>query len=196
MTTTRKPPVKPGMVYRTSYFANCSSNPTRLVSELVRCGKLQRLQGGLYLAPAASRWGELLPQADQLLNAWLKGRQGSDWVFTGSESWNALGLGATAVHAVRWVYNKRRSGLVELGGHKFFMRKIPFPAHPPAEWVVVDLFNHAKYAAVDTALLLTKLTEAVAEKRFDPALLLKMAKRFGRKTTQLFVASAVNKEDK
>lgn len=157
----------------------------------MREGKLQKLQGGLYLAPAFSRWGVLPSDPVDLLNTWLEGRQNEDWVFTGSEVWNTLGLGSTAVHAARRVYNRKRSGPFDLGGHRFHMHKVPFPKNPPAEWFVVDLLNHTRFAAVDQEEVWARLTEAVVEGRFHAVRLLDLARRYGRKATQEGVEKAV-----
>lgn len=191
MPSSTAPSLKPGRTYRTRQFAARTSNPTRLVGQLVREGRLRKLRGGLYLASATSRWGELPPDPADLLSTWLEGRQGRDWVFTGSVAWNALGLGSTAVHAARWVYNRKRSGAFELGGHRFLLRKVPFPQAPPPEWFVVDLLNHTKYAAVDREEVLQSLAEAMAVGRFDPDRLLSLARRFGRKATRQGVERAV-----
>lgn len=185
------PSLAPGRTYRTRDFAGRTSNPTRLVGRLVREGRLRRLQGGLYHAPASSRWGELPPDPAELLSTWLEGRQGRAWVFTGSEVWNALGLGSTAVHSVRWVYNSKRSGPFELGGQRFLLRKVPFPADPPIEWFVVDLLNHARHAAVDLEEVTGRLITALADGRFDPRKLRLLAQRFGRKATRAAVDRAL-----
>lgn len=191
MSSTTTTSLKPGQAYRTRHFAARSSNPTRLVGRLVREGKLRKLQGGLYLAPATSRWGELPPDPVDLLNTWLEGRRGRDWVFSGSEAWNALGLGSTAVHAARWVYNRKRSGSFELGRHRFLLRRVPFPKDPPPEWFVVDLLNHTRYAAVAREEVVARLAEALVAGRFDPDRLRTLARRFGRKATQQGVERAV-----
>ncbi len=191
MSASRALPLAPGRVYRTRDFAARTKNPTRLVSRLVREGRLRKLQGGLYYAPASSRWGELPPDPAGLLTTWLQGREGRDWIFTGSEAWNALGLGSTAVHPARWVYNRRRSGEFTLGGHRFLLRKVPFPPSPSPEWFVVDLLDHAKEAAVDREEVLRRLAEAVAAGRFDRGRLQAMAQEFGRKATREGIERAI-----
>jgi hypothetical protein len=193
---TQTPVLRTGKAYRTNYFAAFSSNPTRLVGKLVDEGRLRKLQGGLYYAPAQSRWGALEPTPEVLLNTWLEGRRGRDWVFTGSEVWNALGLGATAVQAERWVYNYKRSGHVKLGNNRFFMRKIPFPRKPPVEWFVVDLLNHQSAAAVGHEALTSMLQVALAKKRFDPEKLKELALQYGRKSTLATVEFATAKAER
>jgi hypothetical protein len=136
------------------------------------------------------------PTSEVLLNTWLEGRRGRDWVFTGSEVWNALGLGATAVQAERWVYNYKRSGHVKLGNHRFFMRKIPFPVKPPVEWFVVDLLNHQSAAAIEQESLVSLLQTALAEKRFHSESLREMALQYGRKSTVAAVEFAILKTER
>lgn len=193
MSRATSPTLRLGKAYRTKDFATKTSNPTRLVGQLVCEGKLRKLRGGLYFRPSRSRWGELPPDPVDLLNTWLEGRQGRDWIFTGSEVWNALGLGSTAVHAVRRVYNRRRSGFFEIGGHRFKMHKVPFPKNPSPEWFVVDLLNHTRDAAVDTEDVLCRLANALSCGRFDREKLLAMAQRFGRKSTHRGVEKVLNR---
>jgi len=171
----------PGRVYRTRDLARWGANPTRLAERLVSDGRLTRLAHGLYLAPSQTRFGAAPPTADALLRALLSG---DDYVFTGPESWNALGLGATAVSAVRWVYNRKRSGDFEFAGQRFHLRRVAFPSRPTAEWLVVDLFENLPFAGVEAAVVEDRLVHALAAGRFDPEALRDMARRYGAQRTR------------
>lgn len=183
--------LEPGRVYRSRDFLNRTSNPSRLANQLVREGRLQKLQGGLYLAPRNSRWGELPVSRDELLRKWLGGRKGVHWVVTGSSVWNALGLGATAVRARTLVYNQKRSGIFDLGGHKLELRRVPFPSRPSAEWFAVDYLNHLKWTDGSAEDAVRGLGKGFKAERFDQEKLKVMGQRFGTKATCALITEAV-----
>jgi hypothetical protein len=116
---------------------------------------------------------------------------GSPFVFTGPERWNALGLGTTAVHALPLVYNTRRSGLFKLGNRTFRLRRVAFPQPTPAEWFVVDLFEHASEAASSVTDLAAALTRKLRGGAFDPETLGMMARQFGTRTTNALITDAI-----
>jgi hypothetical protein len=178
----------PGQVLRTEEFGKYTANPSRLVKRLVDRGELRRISRGLYAAPEHSKFGEVPPSAELLVRKLLKGDR---FVLSGSDRWNALGLGATSVLAVPFVYNKRRHGAVKLGNRRFELRQVPrLPPSPTAEWYVVDLLENASAAGVAVATLEQQLGVAVAQRRFDPVALRKMARAFGTKRTQAVVERA------
>ncbi len=172
-------PLHPGRVYRTRDLGRWSSNPTRLAASLVRRGTLSRLGHGLYAQPRTGRFGAVPPTDEDLLRAFLGG---APFVVTGPSAWNALGLGATAVHADTLVYNTKRSGTFHLGGRAFRLRRVAFPESPPAEWFVVDLLQHADEAGVSRREVAERVGRAVASGRFDAARLRDMAERYARKS--------------
>ena len=116
---------------------------------------------------------------------------GGPFVFTGPDQWNALGLGTTGMFAAQLVYNTKRSGIFELGGRRFVLRRVAFPAAPPPEWFVVDLFEHADQAGASLADLTSMLGRALARGVFDHKRLRELAKRYGTKATQARVHSAL-----
>ncbi len=185
MTAPATPQLKPGRVYRTQALAKFSANPSRLAKRLVRDQQLVPLGKGLFARPAKGRFGAVPPDDDELMRGFL---DGAPYVFTGSERWNALGLGVTAVFAMRLVYNTKRSGTFELGGRRFLLRRVVFPSKPSKEWFVVDLFENAEKAGVSRAELSRTLSRALRDEAFDRERLREMAERFGTKRTQ----SAVN----
>ncbi len=158
---------------------------------MVRKGRLEKLQGGLYLAPPKSRWGKLPVSRDELLRKWLDGRKGVHWVVTGSSAWNALGLGSTGVRARPLIYNKKRSGSFDLAGHKLELRRVPFPAHPPAEWFAVDYLNNLKRTDGSVEAAVRGLRIGIQSGRFGPSKTMAMAQRFGTKATCALVVEAI-----
>ncbi len=167
-----------------------SSNPARLASRLVAEGRAVKLANGLYAKRRASRFGSLPPSPSEVMRVFLQGREGRDWIFSGPEIWNALGLGSTAVFPETLVYNRKRTGSFRFGGMPFRLRRVAFPPRPRQEWFVVDLFQHAAEAGVDREELTQRLRAAVVEGRFDAERLLADAAEFGTKDTQARVARA------
>lgn len=175
-------------MYRTRELARWGANPPRLAQRLVRDGQLVQLAHGLFAAPKRSRFGEVPPTDEALMRAFL---DGGPFVFTGPERWNALGLGTTAVFARPLVYNKKRSGLFNLGGRKFLLRRVAFPEVPQPEWFIIDLFENAEKAAASRDELVTSLTAALRTGKFDRARLLDMSRRYGSRHTQALVRATL-----
>ena len=145
---------------------------------------------GLFAAPKNGRFGAVPPSDEALMRAFL---DGTPYVFTGPERWNALGLGTTAVFAMPVVYNTKRSGMFDLGGRTFLLRRVAFPKAPTAEWFVVDLFENAAAAATSPEALAARLADALAAGRFDTERLGAMAERYGSRRTQGLVRGAAQR---
>ena len=187
MTAAAQPTLQPGKVYRTAELATWSANPTRLAARLVQRGELVRLRHGLFSVPRRSRFGEVPPSDDALLDALL---DDSPYLITGPPRWNALGLGATALFASTLVYNTRRSGVFELAGRRFLLRRVRFPDPPTPEWFVIDLFNNAQQAGQSEAALTEALARAVQAGRFDRDQLNAMARAYSTRAIQQHIAEA------
>jgi hypothetical protein len=61
----------------------------------------------------------------------------------------------------------------------------------PAEWFVVDLFEHADQAAASPTDLAMALGRALAHGRFDRDRLLELARRYSSRATQSLIAGAL-----
>lgn len=190
MPVAAKPPLEPGRVYRTRDLMPWSRNPSRLARRLVREGQLRELNQGLFFRPNQSRFGAVPPSDDELMRGFLG--EDSDFVFTGPDRWNTLGLGTTEVFAAPLVYNTKRSGPFRFGNRRFNLRRVAFPSDPPAEWYVVDLFEHAEQAGASRTDLARALRTRVAAGAFDSQRLMEMASRFGTKDTQARIKSAIS----
>lgn len=189
--STTHPPLEPGRVYRTRELAAWTTNAPRLARRLVEEGVLVPLAHGLFAHPKPSRFGPVPPRDEEIVRAFF---DGSPFVFTGPERWNALGLGTTAVFAVPLVYNTKRSGTFSFGNRRFFFRRVAFPENPPPEWFVIDLFEHAEQAAAAPDELAAALTRALAAGQFDREKLKEQATRFGSRATQALIAGALDAE--
>lgn len=136
------------------------------------------------LDPAKSRFGPVPPNDAELMRAFL---DGEPFVFTGPDRWNALGLGTTALHAIPLVYNTKRSGKFKLGQRYFQMRRVAFPRNPPAEWFIVDLFEHAAQTGTQPETLVKALSLGLKQRRFDLRKLKEMTETYGTKKTQAWI---------
>ncbi len=174
-------PLDLGRVYRTQDLARWTRNPTRLAARLVERGNLRRLRRGLYMRPHASRFGDVPPSDEDLLRAFLGD---APFVITGPPAWNALGLGATALHADTLVYNTKRSGAFRLGGRGFRLRRVAFPEQPPKEWFVVDLLQHCGEAGVARREGGGAVERPLAAGRLDANRLRAMAERYARRSVR------------
>lgn len=182
------PLLEQGRVYRTKELARWGLNAPRLAKRLVREGALIPLAQGLFACPKRGRFGTVAPTDTEIMRAFL---EDAPFVFTGPERWNALGLGSTAVFASTLVYNTKRSGLFELGGRKFDLRRVAFPQPPPLEWFVVDLLENAGSVSASPRELADALVPALRRGAFDPRRLGTMVDRFGTRRTQVLVHDAI-----
>jgi hypothetical protein len=91
------------------------------------------------------------------------------------------------------VYNTKRSGVFDLGGRKFMLRRVPFPEKPTAEWYVVDLVEHADQAGASRSEITKALAHAVANGRFDRSRLRAMADLYATKATRALIDAATSK---
>lgn len=194
MPAAAQPALEPGRVYRTRDFLPWGRNAPRLAQRLVRDGLLRQLRHGVFEAPRAAKFGLVPAEDNQIVSTYLGT---DDFLFTGSVHWNALGLGATGVQAVTWVYNKKRTEDVLFGKRRFRFRRVAYPSGaPPAEWFALDLLRHCAEAGVDRDAVLSALAVAVAQRRLDRVVLLEMARRYARAGTvaALTVALAETEE--
>ena len=190
MPAATNPQLRPGRVYRTRELARWGANPPRLAKRLVREGKLIPLAHGLYAHPRRGRFGVVPPTDEEMMRAFL---DGAPFVFTGPEHWNALGLGTTAVFSAPLVYNGKRSGTFSLGGRRFVLRRVAFPALPTPEWYAVDLLENAGAAGASREDLAAGLERAVRRGALDRQGLRDAARRFGTRKTQDVVDRAVER---
>lgn len=188
MGTPATPTLEPGRVYRTRDLAAWNSNPPRLAKRLVREGLLVPLAHGLFYHPQKSRFGSVPPTDQELMRAFL---DGTSFVFTGPEKWNALGLGSTAVFATPLVYNTKRSGPFTFGGRPFQLRRVAFPESPSPEWFVVDLLENADQAGASRTELAAALARALRREAFSRERLGEMKKKFASKATASLVDTAL-----
>lgn len=179
---------KPGRVYRTADLAKWTANPTRLAKQLVAQGLLKPLATGLYAAPKHTKFGDAPPKPEAIMDAFLGG---DPYIFTGPEYWNALQLGATALYPVHIVYNKKRTGEFQFGGHRFVLRRCNFPKRPIPEWYVIDLIKHRDDVGLDKDTIVYKLQNALTRGTLQAHTLNNVAHEFGTKEVQALIRQAI-----
>jgi len=183
-----QPTLMYGNVYRTEDFRRYGQNPTRLAKRLVKEGKLHPLAHGLYLFPRQSKFGQLPPDDAELMRRFLRD---SPFLLSGSDRWNALGLGSTAVLPVQLVYNRKRTGEFTFGGRRFLLRRVRFPTNPAPEYFAVDLLLNHRMAGASLAQLERGLVTALRTKVLRPETIRANASRYGTKAVGEVVERAV-----
>jgi hypothetical protein len=188
MNTPAQPELVPGRAYRTRDLRPWSANPTRLARRLVDEGKLREAAHGLYYAPVMTRFGATPASSEELLRVFLGG---APFLVTGPPCWNALGLGSTAMFAVKLVYNTKRSGEFVLDRRRFLLRRVYFPENPSAEWFIIDLLQHHDMAGAGLSDLRAGLVATLRAGRWDRERLRAMAGTYGTKGTLAIVEEAL-----
>jgi len=170
----------PGQVYRRSDLMALSTSIDRHLKALVAEGSLKKLAQGLYSAPKATPFGEVPPETDSLLPAFLKD---DHYVVYGPSQFNALGLGTTQVYNRLVVFNRKRVGEFTLGGRKFwFHRWREAPKELTPEFLVVELLNRLNELAEDRDQVLERLRSKLPE--FQARKLRHAATHYGTLSTQ------------
>lgn len=169
--------VEPGHVYHAQDFV--PDVLAGLVADNVLVG-----QGyDLFACLKHSRFGAVPPTEEALVRAYLRG---APFVVTGTDLWNALGLGSTAVFARTLVYNTKVNAEVRLGGRLFEFRQVEqLPAKATREWAVVDLLENAARVSASVVDLAKVLGQRVAGGQYNRAALREAAKHASSKTQSL-----------
>ena len=157
-----------------------STNLDRHLKKLVEESSLRKLQGGLYLCPESSLFGEAPAEEDELLKKFLRSKK---FLAYSPNTFNSLGLGTTQLYNVRTVLNQKRHGSFLLNGqHYFFHRKVNVPKKLTKEVLLVELLNNLKKLAEDPDELEDNLKSRLSS--FDRASLLTAAEHYGTCSTQ------------
>ncbi|MCK5082409.1 MAG: hypothetical protein KAR31_05840 [Candidatus Omnitrophica bacterium] len=153
--------LKPGQVYRRSDLAQWSNAVDRHLKQLAEEATLQKLSQGLYYYPMKASFGNVPPEDEKLVRAFLKS---DDFLLTSPNLYNSLGVGTTQLYNKRVVYNHKRHGSFMLGGKVFdFHLKHKFPRELSREFLLVDLLNNLNELAEDRERVLRNVKEKVLE---------------------------------
>ena len=139
--------LRPGGVYRRAELARWSKAVDRHLGYLTEIGTLQKMSQGLYYCPGQASFGELPPEDEKLVRAFLKS---DDFLLVSPNLYNSLEVGTTQLYNQRVVYNHKRHGGFELGGKKFdFRLKHKFPKKLTKEFLLIDLLGNLNELAED-----------------------------------------------
>lgn len=183
--------LRPGQVYRRGDLARFSNAVDRHLQRLVKDGALQKLAGGLYYCPRQTSFGEVPPDDEKLVRAFLKD---DHFYITSLNAYNSLGVGASQLYNERLVYNHKRDGRYMLNGRHFYFIKRPrFPKKSSVEFLLVDLMNNLHFLAEDKETLrknVEKKALAMNEKK-----LMKAVSRYGGARTKNFFEGVLQSAD-
>lgn len=153
--------LKPGQVYRRRDLQQWSTAVDRHLKQLVEEETLQKLSQGLYYYPMKASFGNVPPEDEKLVSAFLKS---ADFLLTTPNLYNSLGVGTTQLYNKRVVYNHKRHGQFMLGGKLFdFRLKHKFPKQLSKEFLLVDLLNNLNELAEDRDDVLKSVKEKFLE---------------------------------
>lgn len=179
--------LKAGRVYRRADLARLSGAVDRHLKTLVTKGTLQKLSGGVYYLPMASRFGDLPPNDHDLVQAFLKDDR---FLMMSRSAYNSLGVGTTQLYNETVVYNHKRHGTLELGGRKFRFHVRPhFPKAVTEEFLLVDLVNSLDELAEDRAEVLAQVKKKASA--MDARKLRRAAKTYGGARANRFFADVL-----
>ncbi len=151
--------LRPGQVYRRRDLARWSNAVDRHLRQLVDEGRLEKVSGGVYMAPRKTRFGTAPASPEKLVEAFL----GDDkFLMISPNAYNGLGVGTTQLYNEPVVYNRKRDGRMKLDGRTYDFRRRPaFPAKLSKEVLLVDLLHNLDRLAEDKAAVLPRaLTRA------------------------------------
>ena len=155
--------LKFGQVYRRADLTQWSKAIDRHLQYLVKEGFLQKMSPGLYYCPAQASFGEVPPEDEEIVRAFLKS---NDFLLTSPNLYNSLGVGTTQLYNKRVVYNHKRHGNFTLGGKDFdFRLKHKFPVKLTKEFLFVDLLNNLNDLAEDRQEVLKYAREKTLQDR-------------------------------
>ena len=181
--------INQGEVYRRSDLEYYSTAIDRQLAQLIKGGKLVKLNQGLYYAPMQSKFGVVPPDDHLLVERFLKDE---DFLLISPNSFNTLGLGLTQLYNTMWVYNHKRKGEFILNGKSFkFKLKNSFPQKITREYLLVDLLSNFESLAEDKKSIVDKLTRNVLS--FDMDALMKATQQYGNGTTKRIIKLIVRK---
>lgn len=175
--------LKSGQVYRRVDLEQWSTAVDRHLKQFVEDGTLQKMAQGVYYCPAKASFGDVPPEDEKLVRAFLKS---DDFLLTSPNLYNSLGVGTTQLYNKRVVYNHKRHGQFVLGGKEFdFRLKHKFPRELSEEFLLVDLLNNLNGLVEDREDVLQGVKEKVL-KESEPQMRRTVNAYAGERTKTLF----------
>ena len=168
-----------------------SKSIDRHLQQLVREGVLQKLSGGVYYCPQATAFGNLPPDDETLVQAFLK----DDHFYIASlNSYNSLGVGTTQLYNEKLVYNTKRDGRHTLNGrHFYFIKRSQFPAKSSQEFLLIDLMNNLHLLAEDRESLVHQVAKKA--RTMNKAKLMRTVRGYAGARTKTFFEKLFRAEE-
>jgi hypothetical protein len=180
--------LRPGHVYRREDLARWSNAVDRHVKQLVSDGTLTKLAGGLYLFPRQTTFGKAPADDNTLVRTFLRDGR---FLLASPNAYNGLGVGTTQLYDKTVVYNRKRHGVLSLGGRTFDFRVKPFPRALSPEFLLVDLVNNVDRLAESRDEVLARVKERAPS--YNVPRLQRAAREYGNVWTKKFFADALMK---
>lgn len=180
--------LRPGQVYRRADLVRHTNAVDRHLRELVADKTLQKIRNGVYYYPKRASFGDIPPDDEKLVRAFLKD---DNFYIASLNAYNSLGVGTTQLYNERLVYNHKRDGRFELGGRLFFfLKRTRFPVTSSTEFLLVDLMNNFEFLAEDQ----DKLRQNVINRALgmDREKLTKAMRDYAGARTKKFFESVLN----
>lgn len=179
--------LRPGQVYRRQDFEKWSNAVDRHLRQLVDEGRLEKVSGGLYMAPRETRFGKAPAKPEKLVERFLKDDR---FLLVSPSAYNGLGVGTTQLYNESVVYNLKRHGRFELGDQTYdFRKKSSVPRRLTQEVLLVDLLQNLDRLGEPRLEILPR---ALARARqMNPARLLKAARDFGSVRSERLLSQAL-----
>lgn len=179
--------LRPGQVYRRKDLGKWSTAVDRHLRQLVEEGRLEKVAGGLYMAPRKTRFGKAPAESEKLVETFLKDDR---FLMISPCAYNSLGLGTTQLYNELVVYNLKRHGRFQLGGRFYDFRKKPsVPAKLAQEVLLVDLLQNLDRLAENKPEVLPRALKRARD--MNAAYLAKAARDFGSVRAQRLVSRAL-----
>lgn len=153
--------LRPGGVYRRKDLARWSNAVDRHLQQLLKEGRLEKVSGGLYMAPRETRFGKAPATQQALVSSFL---DDDKFLLVSPNAYNGLGVGTTQLYNAPVVYNRKRHGRLELDGRPYeFRRRMAFPKTANAEFLLVDLLHNLERLAEDTETVRARALDRARE---------------------------------
>ena len=180
--------LRPGQVYRRKDLARWSTSVDRHLKQLLTEGRLEKVAGGLYMAPRKTRFGNAPATPEKLVRSFL----GEDrFLMVSPSAFNGLGVGTTQLHNEPVVYNRKRHGRYKLDGRTYdFRMRATVPAQLSQEVLLVDLLHNLDRLPEDRAEVLPRALERA--KTMDKKRLARAVKDFGSARAERLLAPTLH----
>lgn len=178
-----------GHVYRAGEIEGLGKDSSRDLNDLLKAELICRAGPGLYYKPRRLAGRAIPANTERVLQKFLRSDQ---FLVRHISDFNKLGLGTTQHAAVTYVYNRKRSGAIELDGRKYMFVVRKLPQAQTNEYLLVDMLNNLKSLGEDSHYFLQKLAATLPKMDLKMDKFLATAEEYGKR----WVKRYLKKQDK